>query len=163
MLPLPKGQKRVGKSILSISPMIRHALKRAFPQRISTYGDGFFKSRRIGLSLSEDQPLPCAAAARDPAIEDELDLLGTAEVEVLADHLFKEQAAVHRPVEHLRGRELRLQDRDVVALAGLTVRRREGVRHPLDRQLHMMLDDLGYAACYHPPAPVVQVLPLAGV
>src|SRR6266849_4093881 len=71
---------------------------------------------------------PRPRAARYPAIEDELHLLGTAEVEVLADHLFKEQTAVHRPVEHLSGGELHLQDRDIIAVAGLAVRRREGVR-----------------------------------
>src|SRR5258706_5992187 len=48
--------------------------------------------------------------ARYPAIEDELNFLGSAEVEVLADHLFEEQAAVHGAVEHLGDRELRLQD-----------------------------------------------------
>jgi hypothetical protein len=71
---------------------------------------------------------PRLGVARYPSIEDELDLLGAAEVEVLADHLFEEQAAVHRPVEHLSGRELRLQDRDVVAVAGLAVRSGEGMR-----------------------------------
>ena len=62
--------------------------------------------------------------ADDPAVEDQLHLVGAAEVEVLADHLLEEQAAVHRPVEHLGERELGLQDRDVVAVAGLPVGRR---------------------------------------
>jgi hypothetical protein len=53
---------------------------------------------RVTMSGAERRP----HAARHPAIENELDLLGPAEVEVLADHLFEEQAAVHRPVEHLR-------------------------------------------------------------
>ena len=66
--------------------------------------------------------------AGDPAIEDQLNLLGTAEVEVLADHLLEEQAAVHRPVEHLGQRELGLQDRDVVAVAGLAIRAGERMR-----------------------------------
>src|SRR5258705_12069565 len=57
-----------------------------------------------------------------------LDLLGAAEIEVLADHLFKEQAAVHGAVKHLCGRELRLQDREVIAVAGLAVGRCEGMR-----------------------------------
>jgi hypothetical protein len=72
--------------------------------------------------------LPCTAPARYPAIENELDLLGPAEIEVLADHLFEEHATMQGSVEHLRGRELRLQDRDVIAVAGFAVCRREGVR-----------------------------------
>lgn len=66
--------------------------------------------------------------ARYPAIEDELKFLGAAEVEVLADHLFGEQAAVHWAVEHLGGRELRLQDRDIITVASLAVRASERVR-----------------------------------
>src|SRR6201988_2481114 len=66
--------------------------------------------------------------ARDPAIEDEFDLLRAAEIEVLADHLLEEQATVQRPVEDLGGGELRLQDRDIVAVAGLAVRSSEGMR-----------------------------------
>jgi len=38
--------------------------------------------------------------AGDPAIEDQLDLLGAAQIEVLTDHLLEEQAAVHRPIEY---------------------------------------------------------------
>jgi hypothetical protein len=34
----------------------------------------------------------------------------------------------HSTIERLRGRELRLQNRDVVEVAGLAVRWREGVR-----------------------------------
>src|ERR1700741_481052 len=66
--------------------------------------------------------------ARDPAIEDEFDLLRAAEIEVLADHLLEEQATVQRPVEDLGGGELRLPDRDIVAVAGLAVRSSEGMR-----------------------------------
>jgi hypothetical protein len=40
---------------------------------------------------------------RNPAIKDELHLLWAAEVEVLADDLFEEQSAMHRPVEDLCG------------------------------------------------------------
>ena len=39
--------------------------------------------------------------ARGPAIEDQLHLLGSAEIEVLTDHLLEEQAAVLRLIEHL--------------------------------------------------------------
>ena len=66
--------------------------------------------------------------ASDLAIEDELHLLRAAEIEVLTDHLLEEQAAVPRAIEHLGGGELRLQDRDIVTVAGLAVRSSEGVR-----------------------------------
>jgi hypothetical protein len=46
-------------------------------------------------------------------------LIGPAEVEVLADHLLEEQAPVDGLGEHLGQGELGLQDRDVVAVAGL--------------------------------------------
>lgn len=57
----------------------------------------------------------------DAAVEDQPDPVGPAEVEVLADHLLEEHPARQRPVQHLRGRELRLQNGDVVAVAGLPV------------------------------------------
>src|SRR5215471_15626394 len=66
--------------------------------------------------------------APDPAIEDEFDLFGAAEIEVLADHLLEEQTTVQRSVEDLGGGELRLQNRDIIAVAGLAVGSREGMR-----------------------------------
>jgi hypothetical protein len=66
----------------------------------------------------------------DPAIEDQADLVGSAQVEVVADHLLEEDASRHRPVQHLGQGELRLQDRDVVAVAGGPVSRGERVRQP---------------------------------
>src|SRR5215469_2128171 len=65
--------------------------------------------------------------APDRAIEDEFDLFGAAEIEVLADHLLEEQTTVQRSVEDLGGGELRLQNRDIIAVAGLAVRAREGM------------------------------------
>jgi hypothetical protein len=57
---------------------------------------------------------PGAEAAGRPAagapVENQLDLAGTAEVEILADHLFEEHAASYGPVQHLSERELRLED-----------------------------------------------------
>ena len=50
------------------------------------------------------KPLPGAAFARHPAIEDELDLLGTAKVEIFTDHLFKEQAADDHRTGAMEGR-----------------------------------------------------------
>ena len=61
--------------------------------------------------LGEDKGAkPPRGAAIDLAVEDQLDLLRPAEIEVLADHLLEEQSAVRRPVEHLCQGELGLQD-----------------------------------------------------
>ena len=54
-------------------------------------------------------------------IEDELNLAGAADVQVLADDLLEEGASGHGPVRHLRQCELDLQDRRGVAVAGSTV------------------------------------------
>jgi hypothetical protein len=66
-----------------------------------------------------------AEAAGGPAghapVEDQGDLVGAADVEVLADDLLEEDAAGDRLVEDLGEGELRLQDGDVVAVAGLAV------------------------------------------
>ena len=67
-------------------------------------------------------------AARDAPIEDQLHLIGTAEVEILADDLFEETAAGQRPIEDLGQRELGLQDRELIPIAGGAVRRGEGMR-----------------------------------
>src|SRR3954452_4193992 len=64
--------------------------------------------------------------AADPAIEDQLHLLGPPDIEVFTDHLLKEHTTVYWQVEHLREGELGLQDRDIVAIAGLPIR--SGVR-----------------------------------
>src|SRR5438874_7729067 len=66
----------------------------------------------------------------DPTSKEELNLLGAADVEVLADDLFEEDAAVDRTVEHLGERELGLEDREVVAVIGGTVFGRERMRKP---------------------------------
>jgi len=55
------------------------------------------------------------------SIKDQLHLAGPAEVEVFADHFFKEHPAGYGPVQHLCQRELRLQDRDLVAVTGLSI------------------------------------------
>src|ERR1700752_2229661 len=53
---------------------------------------------------------PCSCMARNPAVEDKLNLLWAAEIEVLADRLFEEQPSVDRLIEHLGQGELGLQD-----------------------------------------------------
>ena len=88
--------------------------------------------------LGEDAGAEAARSGTDdPAVEDQLDLVGAAEVEVLANDLLEEQAAVHGLVEHLGERELGLQDGDVVAIAGTPVGGGEGMRQtaqPLAQQ-----------------------------
>ncbi len=69
-------------------------------------------------------------SAPDPPVEDQRDLIGAAQVQVVADDLFEEDPPAHRAVQHLGQRELRLQDRDVVAVARGPVGRRVRVRHP---------------------------------
>ena len=66
------------------------------------------------------------------AVEDELDLLGATEVEIFADHLFEEQAAMDRTIEHPGERELGLQDRDLITVAGLVVGGGERVRQAVN-------------------------------
>src|SRR3974377_1227994 len=79
-------------------------------------------------ALGEDAGAhPPRGSAGDPAIEDQLDLLGTTEIEVLADDLLEEHAAMRRAVEHLGQGKLGLQDRDVVAVPGFSIRLGERV------------------------------------
>jgi len=66
--------------------------------------------------------------SNDPAFEDQLHLVGAADVEVLPDDLFEEHATGHWLVEDLGQRELGLKDRHVVANVPRTVLRREGMR-----------------------------------
>lgn len=67
-------------------------------------------------------------APTDSAIEDQLNLAGSPDVQVLADDLLEEDASGHRPIEHLRQRELGLQDRQRVAVAAGPVAAIERVR-----------------------------------
>ena len=60
----------------------------------------------------------CAAFADDAPVEDQADLVGAADVEVVVQHLLEEDPPGDRAVEHLGQGELRLQDRQLVAVAG---------------------------------------------
>src|SRR5712691_12761325 len=66
----------------------------------------------------------------DPPIEDELDLVRPAEVEVLADDFLEEDTTAGRPIQHLGQGKLGLQDREIVAVSRLSVLPGEGVRQP---------------------------------
>ena len=70
------------------------------------------------------------AAQAHAAVKDQAGLVGPAEVEVLADQLLKEHAARVGAVQHLGERELGLQDRQLIAVAGPAVGRGERVRQP---------------------------------
>ncbi len=65
---------------------------------------------------------PCPEPSRGPLgdapREDQLHLIGAADVEILADHLLEKDPARERPVQNLGQGELRLEDRRVVTAAG---------------------------------------------
>ena len=69
-------------------------------------------------------------AFANPPIEDQADLLGPSQVEVLADHRLEQMAPGQGPVEHLGAGEFRLQDGELKVVAGRMVLGREGVREP---------------------------------
>jgi hypothetical protein len=87
--------------------------------------------QRRGDALGDDAG---AKAPRRPPgdapIEDQADLLGAAEVEVLADDLLKQMPSRKGTVEDLRAGEFRLQDGDVVVVAGGTIGIRERLQNP---------------------------------
>src|SRR5438876_2906764 len=97
--------------------------------------------QRGGDALGEH---PGAEAARratgDAAAEDELDLVGAADVEILADDLLEEDAAGHRTVEDLREGEFGLQDGDVVAVAGTAIGGGEGMGEAAEPLAHEGVD-----------------------
>lgn len=113
------------------------------------------------------EPPRCAPA--DPAIEDQRHLAGPTDVQVLSDDLLEEDAPGHRPIQHLRQRELGLQDRHAVAVAGAAITPIERMgqpRQPLAQQpvdllvvqsIADALQRLGVGAGQHP---VVQRLEL---
>ena len=71
---------------------------------------------------------PAWCAAGQLAVEYQAHLARPADIEVLADHLFEEDASRYRLVEHLGERELSLQDRKLVAIARGAIAWRERMR-----------------------------------
>ena len=64
------------------------------------------------MTRVRNRPGVCACGrVIDPAVEDQADLVGAADVEVVADDLFEEHPPRDRRVEHLGQGELGLQDR----------------------------------------------------
>ena len=70
------------------------------------------------------------AAAHQPPAEDQADLAGAPGAEIVPDDLLAEHPPGHGLVEHLGEGEFRLQDGDVVAVAGFPVGRGKRVRQP---------------------------------
>ena len=52
------------------------------------------------------------------AVEDQPDVVGAPDAQVVPDHLLEEQPPRNGPVEHLGQGELGLQDRDVIGVPG---------------------------------------------
>ena len=71
------------------------------------------------------EPVPVSGVARDASAGGRRsgNLVGAADVEVVADDLLEEDPTRDRFVQHLGQRELGLQDRDVVAVAGGSIGR----------------------------------------
>ena len=79
----------------------------------------------------------------DASGEDQPDVVGAADVEVVADDLLEEDPPGDRGVEHLGQGELRLQDRDLVPVAGEVVRAGERVRQPAQPLAQQGVDLVG--------------------
>ena len=72
-----------------------------------------------GEDASAERPL--TAPPGKAAVEEELHPLGAAEVEVVADHLLEELAAVQRAIEDLSAADLELENGELVAVPGSAV------------------------------------------
>ena len=128
----------------------RRQIRRSFPDpEIVGVGDGGLGARGLPVLLDRgvfvvhvqargdpggDHPGPGTvpvsreAAADRTGVEDETDLIGAADVEVVADDLLEEDPTRDRCVEHLGQGELGLQDRQVVAVASGPIGRGERMR-----------------------------------
>ena len=73
---------------------------------------------------------PPRGALADAPAEDQLHVIGPADVQILADHFLEENPTGSRLVQDLGQRELCLEDRYVVAVAGRAILRGKRVRQP---------------------------------
>jgi hypothetical protein len=78
-----------------------------------------------------------------PPVEDQLHVVGSAEVEVLADDLLEEDPSGDGAVQHLGQGALRLQDGEVVAIARRAVLRGKGLRQPCQPFAQQGVDTFG--------------------
>src|SRR5205807_312196 len=67
-------------------------------------------------------------AAADPAIENQLHLVGSSDIQVLANDFLEEDPAGDRTIQDLGQRELGLQHRDLIPVTGLPVFPRKWMR-----------------------------------
>ncbi|MDT7697680.1 MAG: hypothetical protein QOJ30_5 [Pseudonocardiales bacterium] len=84
-----------------------------------------------------------AAAAVDAPVEDQADLVGASDVEVVPDDLLEEHPPTDGPIQYLGQGELRLQHRKVIAVAGGPVRAGERVRQARQPLAQQRVDLLG--------------------
>src|SRR5437867_7636257 len=79
--------------------------------------------------------------ASDPNRKEQSDAVRASEVEVFADHGFKEEPSLHRSVEDLREADFELIEREPMIVAGTTVgcwqRPRESMRPPVEEGLQV--------------------------
>src|SRR5262249_1265294 len=85
---------------------------------------------------------PTGCAPGDPSVEDQADLAGPAEIEILPDHLLEEDASSHWLIEYLGERELGLQDRYLIAISRSTVARRKRMRQSLEPFAQQSIDPI---------------------
>jgi hypothetical protein len=64
---------------------------------------------------------------RDPTIEDELNLFGTADVQVFSDNVFKEDTAAYRLIQNLGEGKFELENGELITISRLTVLGGEGM------------------------------------
>ena len=100
-------------------------------------------SRRVSGSAPHEAP-----------VEDQADLVGAADVEVVADDLLEEDPPRHRRIEHLGQREFGLQDRGLVAVAGGLILGGERVRQIAQPLAQQRVDVLGSQTVADPLQPV---------
>ena len=99
-------------------------------------------------------PVAVVTAPDQRALENQGDLVWAADVEVVPDDLFEEHPSGDRFVEHLRERELGLQDRQLVAVARGPVGRGERMRQDGQPFTQQRVDLLGTQTVADPLQPV---------
>ena len=82
--------------------------------------------RWLGAGPEDPRPGGCPAIAQDAVLEQDLQLLGPAQIELVGDDLLEEGAAMEWAVEDLGAADLELEDGELVAVAGVGVSLGEG-------------------------------------
>ena len=73
-------------------------------------------------SIRDDSGTKTAGCASgDPAVENELHLLGATNVEVFSDNIFKENAARDGSVEYLREGQFDLENGELITVSGMSI------------------------------------------